>query len=150
MPSPPILKKEGMTHEMKIEYLVYCGKREEGILTVARVDVLSPHRKLKYYKGLRLELGKHIPIDVGKIIAKDYPSVFTLETKEFKAEEVYEFKLCDALEECQAVMGDEVALKVISQIVSKYFDGHQVVDVRGKKEATLVEKAKTKRVRRTK
>jgi hypothetical protein len=131
---------------MEIQHLVYCGEREEGILKVHRVDVLSEWRNIKYYKGLRFQVGKAIPLDVAKIIAKDYPSVFEMQTKEIKDDEVYILQLSDVLEECLAVVGDEKALKIANEVVSKYFEGYGIAVMNAKEEVKL--KAKPKRRRR--
>jgi hypothetical protein len=111
---------------MQIQHLVYCGKREEGILKVVRVDVLSPWRNIKYYKGLRFQVGKAVPLDIANVIAKDYPSVFEITTEELGDKEAYGLQLSDILEECLAVVGDEEALKVINKVVEKHFEGCNV------------------------
>lgn len=129
---------------MQIEHLVYCGSRKQGTLTVGRVDVLSPFRKMKFYKGLRLEVGKAIPLDIAAIIAKDYPSVFKIEKKELGDKEAYELQLSDIIEECLAVLDDKGALEVLEVVVEKHFGGYEITK-KAKEEA----KKKPKR-RRTK
>ncbi|MGW8180005.1 MAG: hypothetical protein ACWGQW_14775 [bacterium] len=131
---------------MQIEHLAYCGNREEGTLTVTRVDVLSPFRKLKFYKGLRLEVGKMIPPDIAKIIAKDYPDVFKLERKELGDKDAYVYHISDLIEECLAVMDDRGALEVVEEIVAKYFGGYEIT----KKAVEVAEKKKPTKRRRTK
>jgi hypothetical protein len=130
---------------MQIEHLVYCGNREQGILTVGRVDVLSPFRKLKFYKGLRLEVGKMIPPDIAEIVAHDYPSVFKIEKKEMGDKEAYELQLSDVIEECLVTLDDEGTLEVLKAVVEKYFGGFEITKKVVKEET----KKKPKR-RRTK
>ena len=139
---------------MQIEHLVYCGNREQGTLTVGRVDILSPFRRIKFYKGLRLEVGKAIPNDIAAIIAKDYPSVFEIEKKDLDDVEAYVLQLSDIMEECLAVLGDAKALTIAKKAVEKNFDGYSICDMRSKKEesatsSSSTKKPKTKR-RRTK
>jgi hypothetical protein len=135
---------------MQIEHLVYCGNREQGTLTVGRVDILSPFRRIKFYKGLRLEVGKAIPNDIAAIIAKDYPSVFEIEKKDLDDVEAYVLQLSDIMEECLAVLGDVKALTIAKKAVEKNFDGYSICDnnVKENKEVST-KKPKTKR-RRTK
>jgi hypothetical protein len=135
---------------MQIEHLVYCGNREQGTLTVGRVDILSPFRRIKFYKGLRLEVGKAIPNDIAAIIAKDYPSVFEIEKKDLDDVEAYVLQLSDIMEECLAVLGDAKALTIAKKAVEKNFDGYSICDnnVKENKEVST-KKPKTKR-RRTK
>jgi hypothetical protein len=135
---------------MQIEHLVYCGNREQGTLTVGRVDILSPFRRIKFYKGLRLEVGKAIPNDIATIIAKDYPSVFEIEKKDLDDVEAYVLQLSDIMEECLAVLGDVKALTIAKKAVEKNFDGYSICDnnVKENKEVST-KKPKTKR-RRTK
>jgi hypothetical protein len=135
---------------MQIEHLVYCGNREQGTLTVGRVDILSPFRRIKFYKGLRLEVGKAIPNDIATIIAKDYPSVFEIEKKDLDDVEAYVLQLSDIMEECLAVLGDAKALTIAKKAVEKNFDGYSICDnnVKENKEVST-KKPKTKR-RRTK
>ena len=116
---------------MKLEHLVYHGKREEGTLTVGRVDILSPFRKIKYYKGLRLEIGKQIPLDIAQIIAKDYPTVFKIDAQNLDDQEGYIYHISDILEECLARLGDEQALKVMEKLVEMHFDGYSIQNDRG-------------------
>ena len=107
---------------MEIQHLVYCGKREEGTLRVGRVDILSEWRNIKYYKGLRFQVGKAIPADV----AKDYPTVFKMETKQIDDKEAYKLRMADVLEECLAVMGDDEALGIIKDLVKDHFEGYEI------------------------
>lgn len=130
---------------MQIEHLAYCGNREQGTLTVGRVDVLSPFRHIKYFKGMRLEVGKAIPQNIALIIAKDYPSAFKIERKELGDHEAYVYHLSDMVEECLAVLDDDGALKVIKEIVDKYFGGYEI----NKKAKEVASEKKPKR-RRTK
>jgi hypothetical protein len=126
---------------MDIQHLVYCGKREEGILRVGRVDVLSEWRNVKYYKGLKFQVGKAIPLEIADIIAKDYPSVFKIETKEIDDKEGYTLQIGDIIEECLAVLGDDQTLEVISNLVDVHFADY---DVKKKSES----KPKPKKTRR--
>lgn len=128
---------------MQIQHLVYCGNREQGTLTVGRVDVLSPFRHMKFYKGLRLEVGKTIPNDIAAIIAKDYPSIFKIEKKDLDDIEAYVLQLSDIMEECLAVLGDEKALTIAKKAVEKNFEGYSVCDMRGKKEESITSSSST-------
>lgn len=130
---------------MEIQHLVYCGSREQGTLTVGRVDVLSPFRKLNFYKGLRLEVGKAIPAEIALVVAKDYPDTFRIERKELGDQEAYVLQLSDIIEECLAVLDDKGTLEVLGEIVKKYFGGYEIK----KKAQQEGAKKKTKR-RRTK
>ena len=132
---PPNLKpaEKGDDSKMQIQHLVYCGNREEGTLRVNRVDVLSEWRHIKYYKGLRFQVGKIIPLDVASIVAKDYPSLFKMETKEVEDKEAYILRISDTVEECLAVMGDEGALEVVSEIVKDNFEGYEVAKIKAPK-----------------
>ena len=129
---------------MEIQRLVYRGKRKEGVLNVGRIDILSPWRKFKYYEGLNFQIGKIVPLDVAQILAKDYPALFEIKTNELDDKGAYIYHLSDTIEECLAALGDKVTLEVMGEVVSKYFEGHRIRDMRGMKEAKPKPSAKTK------
>ena len=134
---------------MKIEHLVYCGQREQGTLTVGRVDVLSPFRKIKYYEGLKLEIGKQIPLDIAQIIAKDYPSTFKIEERDLNDQEAYVYHISDILEECLIRLGHEGTLKVVEKLVEKYLEGYSVQKIAKDKGGETETKEKPKRRRKS-
>jgi hypothetical protein len=125
---------------MQIQRLVYHGKREEGTINVGRLDVLSPWRKFKYYKGLSFQVGKIVPHDVAHILAKDYPDHFRIETKQLDERDAHVYHLSDAVEECLAALGDDKAAGVVREVVEKYFPDHLMVDRSGQKEQKEAEK----------
>jgi hypothetical protein len=104
---------------MKIQRLIYHGKREEGVINVRSLDVLSPWRKFKFYKGLNFQVGKVVPLDVADKLARDYPDHFRIETKDLDEEGAHKYNISDAVEECLAALGDEVTLKVVDEVVAE-------------------------------
>ena len=90
---------------MQIKHLVYCGKRKKGNLRVGRLDILDHFRNIEYYEGMRLEVGKVVPLDTAEIIAKDYPSVFKMEIKELDDKEAFFYQVCDIISEAIINMG---------------------------------------------
>jgi hypothetical protein len=130
---------------MKIQRLVYHGKREEGVLSVGRIDVLSPWRKFKFYKGLNFKIGKIVPLDVAEILARDYPSLFRIETEDLNEKDSYVYHLSDAIEECLASLGDKVALEVMGEVIKKNFKGWGIVDMNVKREGSPKPKPKPRR-----
>jgi len=111
---------------MEIQRLVYHGPRKEGVLNVGRIDILSPWRKFKYYKGLNFQIGKIVPLDVAQILAKDYPALFAIKTNELDDKGAYIYHLSDTIEECLAALGDKVTLEVMREVVSKHFEKYEI------------------------
>jgi hypothetical protein len=124
---------------MEVQRLVYIGKREEGTLNVGRLDILSPWRKFRYYKGLNFQVGKVVPIDVARILADDYPDHFKIEKMELDERGSHIYHMSDMVEEILASSGDEMALDVIREVIGKYFGDY---DLR-KKASPKPVKAKT-------
>ena len=78
----------------EIQFLVYNGKREHGELLVKREPAISPHRRLKYYKGMELQIGKDIPIRVAKYISGEFPT-FDIVKREFEDVESLEIDIME-------------------------------------------------------
>jgi hypothetical protein len=111
---------------MQIQHLVYCGKREKGKLTVARLDVLDQYRNVEYFKGMKLEVGKIIPLSTAEVIAKDYPTIFELQTKELDSKEDFFSQLWDITSEAIIGIGESETLKLIEKLIVKEFGEYSI------------------------
>jgi hypothetical protein len=111
---------------MQIKHLVYCGKRKKGNLRVARLDVLDHFRNIEYYEGMRLEVGKVVPLNTAEIIAKDYPNVFKMETKELDDGEAFFYQIHDIISEAIINLGESETLKLIEKLIVKEFGEYSI------------------------
>ena len=118
---------------------------EEVNLRIGRLDVLDHFRNIKYYEGMRLEVGKVIPLSTAEIIAKDYPTVFKMEIKELDDKEAFFYQVCDIISEAIINLGEAETLKLIEKLIDKEFSGYSV-----KKKVEPKPKPKSKPIRRRK
>lgn len=101
---------------MEVKYLVYKGPKLDGEITVLNESPLSKFRKIKVYKGLRLEVGKDIPEITAKRIMDMLAGQFVVEKQNLDDLETFKKQFEEIVETYKNQFGDD-AISVVPALV---------------------------------
>lgn len=103
---------------MRVQFLVYNGGKESGSLIVRNQSPTSPWRKLKYYKGMRLKVGKDVPLKVALFVASTHSLIFSLEEIDIPTASVLKDRFVEIINSYKARFEEEEAEDIETEVVS--------------------------------
>lgn len=101
---------------MEVKYLVYKGNRTEGTITVIKEPPLSKFRKLRVFQGMRLEIGKEIPVATADRIMDMLAGTFVVETQNLDDLETFKKQFKEIVESYKKQFGDD-AISIVPALV---------------------------------
>ena len=105
---------------MEVKTLVYTGGRESGNLIVKQMPANSPFRTLKYFKGMKLELGIDIPPKVADMIVNGYKTLFTIETVVLDDQSSFEREFAHTLQR-YVMLDPQLIVETVEKVMSAVF-----------------------------
>jgi len=136
---------------MEVKTLVYFGGRTDGTLIVKQMPANSPFRELKYYKGMKLELGIDIPPKVADMIVNGYKSLFRIETIVLDDQQSFEREFSHVLQR-YLMLDPQLIVESVEKVMTAEFgppaddDGSQTQEVQADAEKPVDELSAEKSV----